>query len=438
MTEQTQKPSGKYVTGRWIYILMLLILMHILLDARYRIVSLFPTRAAGFGILSAAYLSISLLLTSSMPLFSGRLFYYLDTWIRQKLSPLLRGRPRRNILIACSLVVLMTAVGCYLRWLFIKSIPIASIYADMLPLIQSACEKLAAGKNPYATSHFMPWELPLGYWPGLWMPYLLPHVLGIDSRLLHLGVVVIISLLFARFLWKAIVGKEYPDTTVCIAAFFSIFLFLFSSEFIIFANIAHTPPHWLWLSLLATAVLVRRPWLSAVFLGLVLSSRQTALIYAPIMAIYWLRTSDSIKKMVYLSILAAATYILICGPFILLGPKAFFLKPLRYYSEAANYYFTTGQPIFTKETMGFSFLIRSINNQWLLPVTNALAVMITWLMAWKHLLTETDVLLYLGVIGVVFTLTAPMPFHYEYMPLLIVISFGSIAAAIEENKVRIG
>jgi len=290
------KPSNKHATGRWIYILILLTVMHILLDARYRIVSLFPTKAAGFGILAAAYLAISLLLTSSVPLFLKRLFCRLDAWIRRRLSPLLQGGPRRNVLIACSLVVLMTVAGCYLRWLFIKSIPIAPIYADMLPLIQSVCETLTAGNNPYERSYFMPWEIPLTYWPGLWMPYLLTHVLGVEPRLIHLGVVVIISLLFTGFLWKAVADKEYPETTVCIAVLSSIFLFVFSSEFIIFANIAHTPPYWLWLSLLATAVLARRPWLSAVFLGLVLSGRQPALIYAPIMAIYWLRTLDSAPK----------------------------------------------------------------------------------------------------------------------------------------------
>jgi hypothetical protein len=330
----------------------------------------------------------------------------------------------------------MIAVGGYLRWLFIKSIPIAPIYADMLPLIQDACETLIAGNNPYTRSYFMPWEIPLTYWPGLWMPYLITHVLGVDPRWIHLGVVVIISLLFAGFLWQAIANKEYPDTSVCIAVLCSIFFLAFSSEFIIFANIGHTPPYWLWLSLLATAVLAKKPWLSAVFLGLVLSGRQPALIYVPIMAIYWLRMLDSVRKTACLLVLAVVTYIFICGPFILLDPAAFFLKPLRQYAHAADYYFTTAQQNLLMDAIGFSYLIRIINDQWLLQVTNALAMVITWIMAWKRLFTETDVLLWLSVTGVIFTLTSPIPFHYEYMPLLITMSFASIAAAIEENKIQ--
>ncbi len=432
----TLKASNMHATGRWIYILVLLTVMHILLDGRYRIVSLFPTRVAGFVAIASAYLTISLLLLSSVHRFLNRRFCLLDIWVRQRLSPLLWGRPRRNILIAGTLVIFMIVAGCYLRWLFIKSIPIASIYADMLPLIQGVCETLIAGNNPYARSYFMPWEIPLTYWPGLWMPYLITHVLGVDPRWIHLGVVVIISFLFAGFLWKAIANKEYPDTTVCIAVLCSIFLFAFSSEFIIFANIGHTPPYWLWLSLLATAVLAKKPRLSAVFLGLVLSSRQPALIYVPIMAIYWLRMLDSVRKTACLLALAMVTYIFICGPFILLDPDAFFLKPLRQYAHAADYLFRTAQQSLLTDTIGFSYLIRIINDQWLLQVTNALAIMITWIMAWKRLFTETDVLLYLGVTGVVFTLTSPIPFHYEYMPLLIVISFASIAAAIEENKIQ--
>jgi hypothetical protein len=418
------------------YTLILLTVMHILLDGRYRIVSLFPTRVAGFVAIASAYLAISLLLLSSLPRFLNRRFCLFDIWVRQRLSPLLKGGPRRNILIAGTLVIFMIAAGCYLRWLFIKSIPIAPIYADMLPLIQEVCETLIAGNNPYTRSYFMPWEIPLTYWPGLWMPYLITHVLGVDPRWIHLGVVVIISLLFAGFLWKAIANKEYPDSTVGIAVLNSIFLFAFSSEFIIFANIGHTPPYWLWLSLLATTVLVKKPMLSAVFLGLVLSSRQPALIYAPIMAIYWLRRSVSVRKTAYLLVVAAVTYLIICGPFILLDPDAFFLKPLRQYAHAADYYFTTAQQSLLKDTIGFSYLIRVMNNQWLLQATNALAMVITWTMAWKRLFTETDVLLYLSVTGIVFTLTSPIPFHYEYMPLLIVMSFASIAAAIEENKIQ--
>jgi len=155
------------------------------------------------------------------------------------------------------------------------------------------------------------------------------------------------------------------------------------------------------------------------------------------MVIYWLRTLDSTRKTVYLSALAAATYILICGPFILLDWDAFFLKPLRQYAMVADWDFTRGHSSFMANTIGFSFLIRSINVQWLPQVTNALAVVITWIMAWRRLSKETDVLLYLGLVGITFTLTSPIPFHYEYIPLLIVMSFASIAAAIEENEMRI-
>jgi hypothetical protein len=103
----------------------------------------------------------------------------------------------------------------------------------------------------------------------------------------------------------------------------------------------------------------------------------------------------------------------------------------------ADWDFKRGHSSFMADTIGFSFLIRSIKVQWLLQATNALAVVITWIMAWKRLLTETDVFLYLGLVGVAFTLTSPIPFHYEYMPLLIVMFFASIASAIEENKIRI-
>jgi hypothetical protein len=220
-----------------------------------------------------------------------------------------------------------------------------------------------------------------------------------------------------------------------LAAFSSLFLFLFSSEPILFSNIAHTPPQWLWISLLAGSILLKRPCLSAVCLGIVLSGRQTAVVFAPLMAIYWLRVSGSFRTAAILSVVAGGTFLVICGPFLFLNPDAFIVAPVQHYAALGSYDYAQGAAGFSANTIGLSYMIRSAQISWLLPIISALAVLGPWVLAWKRLRSETDVLLYMGFSAVVVALTAPIPWHYEYFPAFILIAFAALAAASEEDVV---
>ncbi len=423
----------KRTASHWLYILILLCVMHVLLDGRYRIVSLFPTRVIGFGVLGSAYLVIVFLMI--FPLRSlGRLLAPLDDWIQMRLSPFLLGQNRRNVVLLIGVLVLMIVTGCWLRWCYIQSIPIAPRYADMLPLIQDACEIFVKGQNPYGHQYFMPWTLPLTYWPGMWLPYVIPHMLSVDIRWVHIVAIIAISLIISRFLFGGVVPVSRSGATLRVAAFATLFLFLFSTEPIFFATIAHTPPLWLWVTMLAAAILLKRPWMAAVCLGIVMASRQPAVVYGPLMAIYWLRSSGSIRTALKLSLLACGTWFVICGPFLVLDPYAFLVAPIRHYAELGKYDFARGSAGFGADTIGLSYLIQSTHVKWLLPTMAALAVSAPWLIAWKRLHSATDVLLYLGGAGVIVTLAAPIPFHYEYFPSFIFLGFASIAAATENNE----
>jgi hypothetical protein len=306
----------------------------------------------------------------------------------------------------------------------------------MLPLIQYACETLTKGGNPYGLLFSMPWKLPLTFWPGLWLPYMGPYLLGIDIRLVHIVIVVGVSLVFSRFLCGKGDLEVRKKSAIPLAAFSALSLFIFSSEPILFANIAHTPPQWLWISCLAAAILLKRPWMAAVFLGIVLSSRQTAVVYGPLMAIYWLRTYGSIRTAAILSGVAGGVFLAVCGPFLLLNPHAFLVMPVQHYADLGNWDFSKGQASYSAQTIGLSYMIRSVHVKWLLPAISALAVVGPWVIAWRYLRSTTDVLLYMGFAGVVVALTAPIPWHYEYFPAFILIAFASIAAAAEDDVIR--
>lgn len=417
--------------GKWLTILFLLGLLHVILDARYRIVSLFPATPIGYAVLGVIFFIISLALISPLNSF-GRLSSPLDSWIRRKLRPIVKGMQQHRLL-TFGVVTIMVLAGCWFRWLFIKQLPIEPRYADMLPLIRAACEKLTNGENPYGFVYPMPWVLPMTYWPGLWLPYWVPHVLSVDLRWVHLVVIACVSPLFCWFLKGS--GKHNSPLAPAapIAAFSALFLFLFSSESIIFANIGHTPPLWMWVSLLAFAVIQKRFWMSAIMLGILLASRQTAVVYAPLVAIYWFRASASWRTTGLLSLGACGTYLVLCGPFLALTPHAFLIDPMRHYTVLGNWDFTKGGTGFCANTIGLSYMIRCLREEWLLPLASALAVIVPCVLAWWRLNSRSDLLLYMGFAGMASALTAPIPWHYEYFPPLILFAFASIAAAIEED-----
>jgi hypothetical protein len=415
-------------TGRWVFILLLLGLLHLLMDFRYRIVGLFPAKATGFAVLAFAYAAIALLLVVWKPRV-GSLFARLEAWADDAFSPLFRnGRPWRTLLIG-AVILVMTLAGCLLRWIYIARTPIAPQYADMLPLIQGACKALLSGANPYAGVYQMPWPLPLTFWPGLWMPYLIPHVLGVDLRWVHIGVIVMVASLFAGLLLRARCSPSRENQAFVLASFAGLVLFLFSTELIFFANIAHTPPQWLWMALLAAAILTKRPVLSAVLLGLVLATRQTTVVLAPLLALYWLRSSGSLRTAITLSAVTSGTFLLICGPFLALDPVNFIAAPLRHYAELGRWDFAKGAGSFSADTIGFAYMLRSTQVGWLLPLASVLAILAPLALAWRRLRTETDTLLFMGFAGVAVALTAPIPWHYEYFPSLILFSFAALSAA---------
>jgi hypothetical protein len=430
-----ENSEPKYATtGRWVFILLLSGVLYFIMDARFLISGYFPFKTYGFAALAIIYLAISLLLVAWKPA-EDSFFNRIDKWAKALLSTLCRIKRPARITISCAIVLIMTTAGCFLRWAHIARTPIKPNIADMLPLINNACNTLASGANPYDKIYLMPWKLPLTFWPGLWMPYLIPYGLGIDLRWIHIGCVVGIASIFGLFIIRSFATSPLKQQSILLPSLAGLSLFLFSNELISFAGIAHTPPQWFWVSLLAASILMKRPFLSAIFLGIVLASRQTAVVYAPIMAIYWLRTTCSLRTAATFSIITICTYLLICGPFLILDPYDFIVAPVRHYSWLGKWDFTRGYGSFSAKTIGLTFMLRKTHLEWLLQASTILAITGPLILAWRRLQSETDVLLYLGLAGMAVALTAPIPWHYEYFPSLLLISFAAIAAAEEEDNI---
>ena len=429
LTRRDDKPPQN---GRWLYILILLGVMHILMDARYRIVHLFPSKAFGFAILGMLYLALSVILTFTHPR-PHALFRHLSRLIQSALSPLQKVGRRWLVPGICGTLLLMILASCLARWFYMTRIPIATHLADMLPLIQQACDGFADGSNPYRTVYKMPWTLPLTFWPGMWLPYLPLRLQGIDIRWLHLVVVVGIAAVFCVLILRCVLERNWSLMTTFPATFIALFLFLFSTEPIFFAGIGHTPPQWAWIALLCAAILARRPYLTAVTLGLLLATRQTAVVFAPLIAIYWLRSSASWRTTLKLTVVTCATFLVICGYFLLTAPYEFTIAPLKHYASLGDWDFTRGSASFSADTIGLAFPLRTMQGKCLLSVSMLLAIFLPITSAWRRLRDETDLILYMSLATVAVTLVSPIPWHYEYFPALLLTSFAAISAARQED-----
>ena len=53
----------------------------------------------------------------------------------------------------------------------------------MLVIIEHAISLFLEGGNPYSI-HKVPWDAPLSYGPVLWLPFVVPHMLRIDLRVI--------------------------------------------------------------------------------------------------------------------------------------------------------------------------------------------------------------------------------------------------------------
>jgi hypothetical protein len=147
--------------------------------------------------------------------------------------------------------------------------PFDSKIADMLPLIESAGRTFLQGDFPYQT-YYVPHILPLTFWPGLWMPFLPAIYFNFDLRWVGLIAWVIISIIL--ILYSIRVSKQKSSAIILITSSINILLLQISTELLAFQAYGHTFVLWLLLLIMGIAIIEKRWLVSAILLGLVISS----------------------------------------------------------------------------------------------------------------------------------------------------------------------
>lgn len=409
-------PSGflKNQTEQDLQILAVAFFIQVLLVIRDNFAGLFANGYIGYTLLAVLFLALFGIL-----IFSDRIIFpSLQARLLRSFSAARENlRRARNLFLFFTLLIVL--VGMVLRCLVILTVPINVLNADMLPLIEKAALALQAGQNPYQVYYF-PYPMPLTYLPGLWLPYYPSVALGQDPRWIGLLIWLLISALLMWIILES--GTKRRSPFYFLIGAIDIALLQFSPDLIAFHAIGHTFTLWLWLALVCFGIYKGWNVLTAVGLGLVLSSRQTAVVFPPILLFYWFNQGGLRGALKYSGI-SAAVFLLLNLPFALQSLAQVFLAPLAYYQAVAAWDFTRGPASFMAHSVGFSYVLQNWLGPKVLFFFYVLVLLVTIGLTPYLIKNRKRMLLGLAVVLAWFYLFTPSP-TYVFYDSLIILAFA--------------
>ncbi len=351
--ESDEKENERFLTFQVdkFYIFLVLLLFHLILFFHVEIIDLFPFNSTG-----NTYISIFLVMLFVFLYFATKHSLFEKEFrkvalINKKIDS------QYAIKLFLTFVIPVSVFGFLVRLLLIRLVPLDVQIGDMLPLIQKAAEAMLQGQNPYQVYHF-PYAMPLTFWPGLWLVYLPSFLLNFDPRWIGLGLWAIISVIFILIPVKVV--KKNCSSLYLMFAGVSILLLQISIPLISFQAYGHTFGLWLWLILMSVSLLRKRYIWSAVFLGIVLASRQTSVIYIPILFAYWISQVGWLRSIKFVCV-SVIVFGIIVFPFLLQSPEQFLIAPIQHYARLGEYAMAQGENGWTANAIGFSYVIQK---QW--------------------------------------------------------------------------
>jgi hypothetical protein len=314
-------------------------------------------------------------------------------------------------------IIPITVYGVAIRAKVITIIPMGVQIADMLPLIQKAGEVFIQGQNPYQV-YSIPYKLPLTFWPGLWLPYLTAVFLDIDLRWIGIAIWIIISTILIFYTIRK--SRIQKSPYLLILSSINILLLQISYQLISFQAYGHTFPLWLWLLIFCILLIEKKFLFSAIFLGIILSSRQTSIIYLPIILFFWYYQTNLITTIKYF-LTTLFVFGLIILPFIINSPEQFFIAPILHYKQLGNYAMISIEE-WTKYSIGFSYLIQRLWSSEILSFISYFSILIISVTAFFFVKSTKKLLIFLAASVTFFSFFTPIPWIYEYYPPLIFLS----------------
>lgn len=313
----------------------------------------------------------------------------------------------------------LTILALALRLRVLARQPIDAADADMLPLLQQAMARLLAGHDPYVWYH-LPYAAPMTYLPALWLPMVPAFALGLDVRLVQVLAAGAVGAVIVWSRWRGDAGAAPPAVRLALAA-----AFLLAPATVAFAAIGHTALYWLYLTLLLSALAARR-WLPAgVACGLCAMARQTMWPALPIVVLHVARTAGRRERARFAA--GAGIVVAALAPFFVSDPVFVLWGSVRWYSGFGPVAWAE-RPWWILNNPGFASLLYPLGLPHLLPLVGAAGLVLALAYAWARARDAGGLARALALALLATTLAAPTPWRYEFIPVVLVVMAGALAA----------
>jgi len=414
--ERDKKENDRFLNFQVnkIFIFLVLILFHLVLTLHEAIIHLFPSRNTGNIWISIFLVFLFVFLFSATKNRLSEKKFLNITFFNKKINS------QYAIRLFFSFVIPVSFVGFFVRLFVIRIVPFDVQIADMLPLIQKAAEALLQGQNPYQVYYF-PYAMPLTFWPGLWLIYVPSFLLSFDPRWIGLGLWTVISVILILIPLNEV--KKNKSSLFLIFAGVSILLLQISIPLISFQAYGHTFGLWLWLILMSVSLIKKRFLWSAIFLGIVLASRQTSVIYVPILFAFWISQVGWLRSIKFVCV-SVIVFGIIVLPLLLQSPENFLIAPIQHYARLGDYAMAQGDNGWTANAIGFSYVIQKYLGAKILSVFQGITLIFISMSSFLLARNITNLLIFLAFSVTVFSFFTPIPWLYEYFPPLLFLTLA--------------
>jgi hypothetical protein len=298
--------------------------------------------------------------------------------------------------------------------------PVDPVRGDMLVIVQHAIDKFLGGGHPYSVHH-VPWDAPLSYGPVLWTPFVLPHVLRVDYRILTLAA----QLTIPAAAWIAAARRAGHGSWLRAAGLAALGTVLaLHPDIHRFVAIGHTQIYWPLLLIFAALVAGERWTAAAVCLGLLVAARSTMIAIVPVFAIHLAVTGKWSWRPVVAFTLAAASPFL---PFVIADAKVVWYAMVGVYLKVMTG-FVWQQTNWVVDTFGITGRLLERGIERYAGIAQALSMLATCLLAWRAMARGARPEPWMAISLLVFSMTTLWPVLYLYFDVWVLLACGLVAA----------
>jgi hypothetical protein len=305
--------------------------------------------------------------------------------------------------------------------------PLDPLRGDMLVVTQAAIRAFLNGRDPYGM-YRIPWEAPLPYGPVLWLPFVVPHVLGADLRL--------VTIIGAAFVpaWCAVAAVvEAARSRLSQAAVWLVLLavIVLNPELATFVTVGHTPSYWPLLPLFAVFVTAGRWNASAVVLGMLVAGRTTMISIVPLFfAAVWWRSREHWRSTL---LLAGASLALLIMPFAVWNPSAIWDGMVASYPRVMKGFVWTSPEGLVVKTIGLTGPLVAHQLQRYVETAQVVAMCVIYALAWRFIRRGAPPLPWMAAALFGFSMTTLWPVYYVYFDVFMLLASGAVALALDSS-----